>query len=928
MSAVPDHVEISKREIRAKATSFAKSFSGAKSETAEKQTFWNEFFAIFGISTRSVGAYEVLAKRLSTGGRGFIDFLYPGELAIEHKSAGEDLDKAMDQLVDYLDFLQDAAMPRLLVACDFQNFYWKDLSSRSEGRFTLSELPKHLELFWWLAGHRSVGIDQDEEAANLVATGYMAKLHDAVLASGYSPHALREWLTRILFCLFADDTQIWDRNGFTNFVFLNTREDGSDLGQTLAYLFQILNTPEEGRPTNLDDDLAVFTYINGDMFAETLPIPSCDTATRNALLEACKFDWSAISPAVFGSMFQNVMTPAERRELGAHYTTEENILKTIRPLFLDDLEAELAKANSKASLDRFHDKIAGLTFFDPACGCGNFLVIAYRELRRIENELWEKRMFATKSIGTVFDVSLVCRITVDQFYGIEIEEFPARIARTALYLIDHKANLEFSKKFGQYFVRFPIPASPHIRVENALRFDWNDLLPADNADFVFGNPPFVGMSMMSKEQQEDNREVFDERDAKKFRTGRMDYVACWYEKAIDYVGHLPTKVAYVSTNSITQGEQARGIGPRLLDRGMTIDFAHTTFAWKSEARGRANVHCVIVGFSYGEKKGTKRLFHYETLKSSPVEDNVANINIWLANGPNVTFDKRTAPLVSGFPNATQGNKPTDNGHLLITPDEIEGFRADPIAARYVRQYVQGHDMLHSEDRWCLWLVGTPATDLRASTLIHDRLEQVAHWRRTEAKTGTVQDAAATPALFTQIRQPRVSYLALPETSSETRRYIPGRFYEPDVIAGNTLIIFPGAELWHFGLIHSLMWNTWIKAVGGRLKSDVRFSPSLGYFTFPFPELTDATKKRLITGARAVLTARDAEPEATLADLYDPVAMPAALVEAHDALDTIVDSLFAPRKKFTSGADRLSVLFDRYDALSSPLLAAAKPKKRK
>jgi hypothetical protein len=756
MSAVPDHVEISKREIRVKAIAFAKSFAGAKSEAAEKQTFWNEFFAIFGISTRSVGAYEVLAQRLSTGRRGFIDFLYPGELAIEHKSAGEDLDKAMTQLVDYLDSLQDAAMPRLLVACDFQTFYWKDLSTRAEGRFALADLSKHLELFWWLAGHRSVGVDHDEEAANLVATGYMAKLHDAVLASGYAPHALREWLTRVLFCLFADDTQIWDRNAFTNYVFLNTREDGSDLGSTLAYLFQILNTAEDDRPNNLDVDLAVFTYINGDMFAETLPIPSCDTATRNALLEACKFDWSAISPAIFGSMFQNVMTPAERRELGAHYTTEENILKTIRPLFLDDLEMELSKANSKASLDRFHDKIAALTFFDPACGCGNFLVIAYREIRRIENELWKKRSVVTKREGmSVFDVSQVCRVTVDQFYGIEIEEFPARIARTAMYLIDHKANLEFSQMFGQYFVRFPIPVSPHIRVGNALRFDWNDLIPAERASYVFGNPPFVGMSLMNKEQQEDNREVFDERAAKKYRTGRLDYVACWYQKAISYVGRLPIKVAFVSTNSITQGEQARGIGPILLDRGMTIDFAHTTFAWKSEAKGRANVHCVIVGFSFGEKKGIRRLFEYESLKGSATESKVANINIWLANGPNVTFEKRTSPLVAGFPNATQGNKPTDGGHLLITRDEIEKFRVDPIAAKYLRLYVQGHDMLHSDERWCLWLVNAPTADLRSSPLIHDRLEKVARWRQNEAKTGSVQEAASTPSLFTQIRQPSV-----------------------------------------------------------------------------------------------------------------------------------------------------------------------------
>jgi hypothetical protein len=929
MSALTDHAEISKRELRVKATAFAKTFANAKSEAAEKQTYWNAFFEIFGISTRSVGAYEVLAKRLSTGRRGFIDFLYPGEMAIEQKSLGENLDKAMDQLIDYLDSIQDAAMPRLLIVSDFQNFYWKDLTNRTEGRFSLDELPKHLEMFWWLAGYRVIEMEHDEEEANLVATSFMAKLHDAVLASGYDAHALREWLTRILFCLFADDTQVWDRKAFAHYIFLHTREDGSDLGSALAHLFEILDTPAEERSKTLDDDLAVFTYINGDIFSETLRIPSCDSTTRNALLQACKYDWSAISPAIFGSMFMNVMTPEEQRELGAHYTSEENILKTIRPLFLDDLESELESSNSKTTLDRFHDKLANLTFMDPACGCGNFLVIAYRELRRLESELWAKRMVVTKqAVVPAFDVSQICRVTVDQFYGIEIEEFPARIARTALYLMDHKSNLEFSRQFGQYFVRFPIPSSPHIRVANALRLDWNDLLPAKSADFVFGNPPFVGMSMMSAEQQDDNRFVFDTRDAKKFRTGRLDYVACWYEKAIVFVGTRPIKIAFVSTNSITQGEQARGIGPMLLDRGFTIDFAHTTFAWKSEAKGKANVHCVIIGFSYGTKSKTKRLFEYETLKGPPGEIVVPNINIWLANGPNISFEKRTSTLVPGFPNATQGNKPTDGGHLIIDDDEIEKFRADPVAAQYLRPYVQGHDMLHNNHRWCLWLPDASTPDLRGSSLIHDRLERVAHWRRTEAKTGTVQEAASTPALFTQIRQPRIPYLALPETSSETRRYIPGRFYEPNVIAGNTLIIFPGGELWLFGLIHSLMWNSWIKAVGGRMKSDIRFSPSLGYFTFPFPDLDDSKLGRLTVAAQVVLDARSSEPDATLADLYDPVTMPPVLVDAHDALDSVVDSMYAPRKKFTTEADRLSALFERYDALTSPLFAAGKPKRRR
>jgi hypothetical protein len=929
MSALPDHVEISKSELRRKATRFAKTFADSKSEAAEKQTFWNEFFDIFGISTRSVGAYEVMAKRLSTGGRGYIDFLYPGEMAIEQKSLGENLDKAMDQLVDYLDSLPDVAMPRLLIACDFQNFYWKDLSTRLEGRFVLSELPKYLEMFWWLAGYRSFELEQDEEEANLVATDFMAKLHDAVLNSGYDPHALREWLTRILFCLFADDTQVWDRNAFTSYVFLHTREDGSDLGPALAHLFQILNTPNEKRSKTLDEDLAVFAYINGDLFEENLPIPSCDSATRNALLNACKFDWSAISPAIFGSMFMNVMTPAERRELGAHYTTEENILKTIRPLFLDQLEEELVTANSRITLDRLHDKIANLTFFDPACGCGNFLVIAYRELRRLESELWAKRMVVTKqAVVPAFDVAHICRITVEQFYGIEIEEFPARIARTALYLMDHKSNLEFSKQFGQYFVRFPIPASPHIRVDNALRFDWNDLLDVKQADFVFGNPPFVGMTMMSEEQQEDNRHVFNRVETRALRTGRFDYVVCWYEKAMKYIGTNPVQFAFVSTNSIFQGEQARSIGPLISSHKFEIDFAHTTFAWKSEARGAAHVHCVIAGLSHTGSTGKKRLFEYATLQGPPLEVAARNINAYLSDGPAIVLDKRREPLLPGLPMASKGSQPTDGGFLLVERDDLELMRADPVGSKYLRRFVQSHSMIHNEDRWCLWLVEATAEELRSSRLIHDRLEGVANWRRTQSKTDSVRKAASTPSLFTQIRQPLSRYLVMPEVSSSGRRYIPGCFFEPEVIAGNKLIVFPNADLWLFGLLHSLMWNSWMSAVSGRLKSDYSFSPSIGYFTFPFPELDDGKRKRLSVAAQDVLDARDFESSASLADLYDPVAMPRTLVEAHDNLDAVVDSLLAPRKKIRTQADRLGILFERYETLTSPLFAKSTTVRKK
>lgn len=922
MPTTPQQIPLTKSAIRNKAINFSKTWSEASSEKSESQSFWNAFFEIFGVSPRNKGYFEVAAEKLSTGGHGYIDLLIPGEMAVEQKSAGGDLNKAMSQLVDYLDSLQPGAMPRLLVACNFQRFYVQNLETMKRHEFDLSELSANIELFWWLAGHREVDTFVDEEEANLKATSYMADIHDAVLASGYDPHALREWLTRILFCLFADDTEVWDRGAFTNYLFLNSKPDGSDLGSQLQYLFQILNTPDEKRASTIDEDLAAFTYINGDLFSETLPIPSCDEKVRIALVKACKFNWSEISPAIFGSMFQNVMTATERRHLGAHYTTEENILKTIRPLFLDELEEELAGikvSKSKMSSDRlseFQTKLASLKFLDPACGCGNFLVIAYRELRRLEVETLRKRAVARGvAMDATMDVAHDLRVTVDQFYGIELEEFPARIARTALYLMDHKENLAFSKEFGQYFARFPIPASPHIHVANALRIDWNDVLPVEECNFIMGNPPFVGMALMNKLQQEDNRIVFNSSDAKNFRTGRLDYVACWYEIAMRYVGTKQIRVAYVSTNSITQGEQARGLGPLLSDRGFQIDFAHATFAWKSEAKGKANVHCVIIGISCKEQQGLRRLFRYSTPGSSPVESRVPNINIWLASGPNVIIGKRTSTLVPGFPNATQGSKPTDGGHLIIDEDEILEFQSDAVASKYLRRYVQGHDMLHNTSRWCLWLQDAPTSDLRTSPILHRRLEQVAEWRHSEAKTKSVQVASATPALFTQVRQPLTRYLALPETSSQQRRYVPGRFFEPDVIAGNTLIIFPNAGLQHFGLIHSQMWNTWLKAVGGRMKNDLRLSPSLGYFTFPFPDLDQVGMNALSVAASEVLAAREAEPGATLADVYDPLTMPADLARAHDELDRVVDSLYAPRKKFTSHAERLEVLFERYAILA-------------
>lgn len=905
---------------------FANSHANDSSEAAERQIFWNDLFAVFGRRVQEVGRFERAAQRLSTGRHGWIDLLVPGEMAVEHKSRGENLDHAMTQLFDYLDDLPSAAAPWLVVACDFETFYWQDLRARTEGRFTLSELPEHVELFWWLAGHGESSVFADEEEANLVATGYMATLHDAVLASGYDPHALREWLTRILFCLFADNTNVWDKDAFRLHVLLNTNQDGSDLGPRLAYLFQLLNTPPERLPTNLDEDLAAFTYINGDLFSITLSIPSCDEAVRDALLAACNFDWSVISPAIFGSMFQNVMTPAERRHLGAHYTTEENILKTIRPLFVDGLDAELVaipdtrSPQARAALNAFHDKLASLTFLDPACGCGNFLVIAYREIRRLETEVL-RRLFRHST--AVFDVSQLLRVTVDQFYGIEIEEFPARIARTALYLMDHNANRAFSAEFGDYFVRFPIPRSPHIRIDNALRLDWNEVLPAERASFVFGNPPFLGKQQRSDEQQEDMQIVFEGETG----AGVLDYVAAWYLCSMVYAEEHPVQFAYVSTNSITQGEQVPALWRTFYLRGFEVTFAHRTFAWSSEARGTAHVHCVVVGFAHaGVRPGARALYEYPDITGAPVKETVREINCYLAPGPSTIVERRSTPFDPNLPTVSFGSMPNDDGGLIVSKEEAkELFASDPVASRYLRRLIGARDLLNGGERWCLWLKDARPGDITSSPFLRERVSAVREYRLRSTRAQT-KLLAETPSLFGEIRQPDGPYLCIPRHSSETRRVVPMVFIDDGSIAHDSTLTVAAAPMWLFAVLQSSMFMAWVRAIGGRIKSDHRISAELVYNTFPFPVMTAAQRDHLETVAIRLLEVRDEFPDSTLAELYSPLAMPEQLVHAHDLLDRAVITVFAGRRQLALASDQLGVLFEHYEDRRSPMLAAVRTTK--
>jgi len=905
---------LSWNEMRQRAFAFVREWKDETSERAEAQSFWTEWFNIFGLKRRGTVAYEHAARRDSTAGRGRLDAFWPKHLAIEHKSAGKSLDDAIAQAVDYLGSIPAADWPRYVLSSDFQSFVVLDLESGEKTRFPLADLPQRLELFGWIAGYERRTFAEEDEV-NIHAAELMGRLYDLLDASGYGGHDLDLLLVRLVFIMFADDTSVWEQSRFTDYLLDRTAEDGSDVGPRLSLLFQTLDTPKSQRQTSLDEDLARFPYIDGDLFAETIRMPSFDSAMRERLIEASQFDWSRISPAVFGSMFQSVMEPDQRRNLGAHYTREHNILKVIEPLFLDELHARLDAASSPQALRRLRDHLSSLTFLDPACGCGNFLIVAYRELRRLELDLLRKLRDLQGDHGQLTtDLEAHRSLAVDQFYGIDVEEFPVRIAQVAMYLVDHLANLDLDEEFGLWFPSFPITSSAHIELGNALRMDWADLLPPEQCSYLFGNPPFHGMAWMTPEQQADNRLVFSDAHAKGLRTGRLDYVACWYAKAMEYLEGTQARAAFVSTNSLTQGEQARTMEPLLTRHGFEIDFAHQTFPWTSEARGKAQVHVVIVGFSQGARTKTRMLYEYTDGSAEPVGRLTDHINFYL-QGHATAPAKRYEPLLPGLPNATQGNKPWDGGHLIVEPPDYEEVAADPIAAKYLRAFRQATEMLRDRDRWCLWLVGAPASDLRQSPVLRQRLAAVAE-SRLASKTESVRAQARTPALFTQIRQPTTRYLALPEVSSKNREYVPGRFYGPEVIAGNKLILWPDAPLWLFGYLQSAAFTTWVRAFAGRMKSDFSISPSTVYFTFPFIQPAGAAMQRLESAAQDVLDVRDSHSGESLADLYDPLAMPRDLRKAHDRLDAVIDGLYRLRKP--TETERLTRLGAEYAALAAPL----------
>ncbi len=681
----------------------------------------------------------------------------------------------------------------------------------------------------------------------------------------------------------------------------------------------------------VDEDLARFPYVNGDLFSEPLSIPDFDSLMREALIEACHFDWSKVSPAIFGSLFQSVMEPEERRAQGAHYTTERNILKVIEPLFLDDLRAEFEhirglRRGRRARLDAFHRRLGEMTFFDPACGCGNFLIIAYRELRTLEIEVIRELIAGQQA----FNVADLTRIDVDQFYGIELNEFPARIAETSLWMMDHIMNNRLSLEFGESYARIPLEASPHILQADALEVDWAEHLRPERCSYVLGNPPFGGFVFRAEGSQKPTGQLMKELGAS---GSRLDYVAAWFLKAGDYLLGHPARIGFVATNSLTQGEQVPQLWPALFERyGLEITFAHRTFPWGSDARGKAQVHVVIIGLAGSASTAeSRRLFTYEGDDESAHESLVAAISPYLIDASGLAnrhlVVQRARVALNAMPLIRVGTKPVDGGHYLFNADEREAFlELEPDAADLLRPFLGSFEFIRGRERWILHVSGESPARLRQLPAVMERVRAVRE-SRINARGNLAKSLASTPTEYHVSVVPESEFLVIPEVSSERRDYVPIGWLHPPSIPSNKLLVVEDAHLWQFALLTSAMHMAWVGDISGRLKSDFQYSSGLVYNTFPLPPADEDALHKLEPLAEAVLDARAEHPAATLADLYDPDVMPPNLRKAHQALDRAVDRLYRSGG-FDSERERVEHLLGLYEKLIAPLTAEAKPKRRR
>lgn len=898
-------------------------------ESSYAQSFWTEFLGCFGVNTARRAFFEQQAKRGRTGTSGYIDLFWSGVMIGEAKSLGKNLIAAEDQARDYLAHISDAEFPRYILCTDFETFHLTKIETGARIEFTIDELPDYQDQLAFLAGREEVD-HREQKQASIKASKIMAELFNAMVGEEVDVEVADEaptytdeednkvqrtsmWLTRLLFLMFGDDAGLWEADLFHRFMAQETNPD--NFGAQMSALFKVLNTHEDDR-RNVPGLLGKFPYVNGSLFNDALEPEFFTPDMYEAVRNACGFQWSRISPAIFGALFQLVKSKEARRADGEHYTSEANILKVLRPLFLDDLRKEADrlvrnKTTKVKELEEYLDKLTRITFCDPACGCGNFLVVAYRELRAIETDIIARLHEFPSYSATSLDVMFEQRLSIDQFHGFELNWWPARIAELAMFLVDHQANQELAKRIGNAIVRLPIEISAHIRHENALHLDWKSLLPNTEKTYIFGNPPFIGQHTKTKEQKADMKAVWG-----KNYNGYLDYVTAWHAKALDTLRHRPGEFAYVTTNSICQGQPVPALFQPLYDAGWDIKFAHRTFAWDSEAPGKASVHCIIVGFTR-DHSTEQQVWEYPDVKGEahPVKLK-KRVNAYLVEDDNRTLvRKRSKPLSQEVPSARFGSKPTDGGNLIVEANEYDNVQADPVAAKYLRPFRMGKELVRGLDRWCLWMADDfdPA-DVNRSPVLKERIERVRSKRLGSTKKAT-RESARTPHLFQENHQPNQAYVAIPRVVSETRNYYTASHLTPDVIAGDKVYTAIDPDGLLFGLISSSMFIVWQKAIGGRLESRLNFANTLTWNTFPVPELDDTTRKAIIAAGKGVQAARDLHPERSLADAYNPLAMAPELIRAHDILDEVVDKAMGAENRLDSTELRLELLFDNYAIMS-------------
>ena len=927
---------LSWNEIKERALYFSKEWADAEREEAEAKPFLVEFFKVFGVYNRKVSTFEYRIKKLDDHD-GYIDLFWPQTILIEMKSRGKDLQKAYAQAIEYVHGIEQHKLPKAILVSDFENFHLyfleeniqvdqikpgevksnekvRHLTNNAPIKFQLEGFYKNVHHFGFLAGYQKKEF-KEQDPVNIQAAELMGRLHNRLKEIGYEGHDLEVYLVRLLFCLFAEDTTIFKKQQFQDFIEQRTSEDGSDLAARLQELFEVLNTPEEKRLKNRDEQLLAFPYINGELFSERLRVASFDKKMRQQLFDCCYLDWGGISPAIFGSMFQSVMNPQERRNLGAHYTSEKNIMKLIKPLFLDELYREFNKIKkNKNKLEEFHEKLADLKFLDPACGCGNFLVITYRELRLLEikilKALYKKE---DQEFQSIIDIRSLILLNVDQFYGIEIDEWPARISELAMWFIDHQMNLSVSNEFGLYFARLPLQKSAKIVNENALRLDWNTVVPKDELNYILGNPPFIGNKFQTEEQRSDMNELLSSSKVSKV----LDYVAGWYLKSAKYVGDAKIRIAFVSTSSIAQGEQVSILWAEL-DKiaDFKIFFAHRAFAWVNEAKNNAAVYVVIIGFSTSEIEN-KKIYFYEDTNSKPVLKKAKNINAYLIDSRNIYLEPRSKPICA-VPEIAIGNKPVDGGNYLFKDDEKADFlKKEPKVINYFYKWQGAEEFMSGKYRWVLLAQRIPPNELKKLPEVMKLIANVKKFR-LKSKSKPTNKIAKTPTFFHVQNFPDSTYIVIPKVSTVSRMYIPIGFTDPDIISSDLVHILKSDNLFHFGILSSILHNNWLRYTCGRLGNSIRYSQKIVYNNFPWPKSPAVKQVQAVeVCAKKVIEAREGFSDSSLADLYDPLAMPPKLLKAHRALDKAVDKCYRSHP-FANEIGRIEFLFQLYEEYTKPI----------